>query len=103
MLFNSYEFALLFLPLFMVGYCIIRYVLNKKQVSVEALSYYCLAGSLFFYALFGLRNFMVLFFSILFNLIVLMLLERRDKRNGADILLFIGILVNCLLLLFYKH
>lgn len=102
MLFNSYEFALFFLPVFMVGFYIIRYAANKKQAPETVLSVYCIAGSLFFYALFGVRNILVLLASILVNLLVLKLLENESVRSSGKWFLAAGVVANCLALLFFK-
>lgn len=102
MLFNSYEFALLFLPLFMAGYYIIRYAHNAKQVAAEVLTYYCFAGSLFFYAFFGVKNLLVLLFSVLFNLFLFCLIRKKTVGRGTGTALAVGVAVNCVLLLFFK-
>ena len=102
MLFNSYEFALLFLPLFMAGFYIIRSVLRDKRESAKVFNYYCLAGSFIFYALFGVRNLLVLLFSILLNLVILMLMERSASDKGRKAFLAAGIVGNCVLLLTFK-
>lgn len=102
MLFNSYEFALLFLPLFMAGFFIIRKALREKPAADKVLTCYCLAGSLIFYALFGLRNLIVLGASILFNLVILLLIRKCTADKVKKVLLFAGIAGNCVALLFFK-
>ena len=102
MLFNSYEFALLFLPLFMAGFFIIRKALREKPAVEKVLSCYSLAGSLIFYALFGLRNLIVLAASILFNLVILLLIRKCRADKVKKVLLFAGIAGNVVALLFFK-
>ncbi len=98
MLFNSYEFVLLFLPLFMVGFYIVRHLGRQGKVPANLLTLYVLAGSAIFCALLGARNILVLLFSLLFNFCITCLIRKKPCKPY----LAAGVIVNLVLLLFFK-
>ena len=106
MLFNTYGFVLLFLPIFIVGFCILRRGLFGKTSKELVLSLWIIAGSLVFYGLFGLRNFLVLLVSLLWNGVVAFALSSADVRQKSSLykkfVLFSGIFADALLLLAFK-
>jgi D-alanyl-lipoteichoic acid acyltransferase DltB (MBOAT superfamily) len=86
----------------MAGFYLLRRILRNKGVSAKALEYYVIAGSLIFYALFGVRNILVLLCSILFNSLVIFLLNNSKGSASSRIILGAGVAVNVLCLLFFK-
>ena len=94
MLFNSYEFLLIFLPLVAVLY----FVLNR-YVSFTAGKVFLLLSSLFFYSYWNPIYILLLLFTIGFNFIV----GRALADNRSKVLLIFGIVVNLGLLLYYKY
>ena len=86
MLFNSYGFVMLFLPIFILVFCLLRRALSDSNSKELALNIWIIAGSLVFYGLFGLRNLAILAASILWNAaIVRGLTVKKDCGNaGAD-------------------
>ncbi len=113
MIFNSYEFVLLFLPIFTLGFNIIRHI-GKKNGNGRMLVDLCIVlGSLCFFSLFGMQNLAILFISICFNVCTAIPMSFMRERSvkvklfGREILtqniwLFIGITGNLVLLLFFK-
>ena len=117
MLFNSYEFMLAFLPVFIIGFFLIRHFYRDKENLMRLCDLWIIAGSLVFYALFGVKNVLVLTASIVFNSIIIHFLENlkgnhksRKDNNDSDkdfvdfrkITLIVGISANLSTLLIFK-
>lgn len=103
MLFNSYEFMLAFMPVFIIGYFLIRHFYREDEKLMRLCNLWIIAGSLVFYALFGVKNILVLVASIVFNAIFILVLNSiRGKDASHRLMLAIGILLNVLALLFFK-
>ena len=103
MLFNSYEFMLAFMPVFIIGYFLIRHFYREDKRLMRLCNLWIIAGSLVFYALFGVRNVLVLLASIVLNAIFTLVLNSiRGKDASHRLMLAIGILLNVLALLFFK-
>lgn len=113
MVFNSYEFVLLFLPVFMIGYHLIRSFGQKKGNEKFLCDLWIILGSLIFFALFGVENMAILLISIIWNFCTSIPMSfMRDgkvkiKLFGKEVSphkpwLFIGIAGNLVLLLFFK-
>ncbi len=100
MLFNSFEFILLFLPLTLLGYFLIA---RLTKAPIYSLSFLALA-SLGFYAYWDLRFLAVIGCSILVNYCFGLLLGKPALKPGPRKLLFIAaIAANLLALGFYKY
>lgn len=102
MLFNSYEFIFLFLPVT----AIIFYLLNHMRLTLAA-NAWMLFASLFFYGWWDIKYIPLLLGSILFNYTIGNLLVDYDmnRKNSVDkksIFIF-GIVVNLLLLGAFKY
>src|SRR5512145_3086985 len=97
MLFNSYEFIFLFLPISMAVY----YLLNKLRLTVGA-NAWLLFVSLFFYSWWNVKYLPLILGSILFNYTVGSLLVATDslkKRTvSKDGILAFGLIANILFL-----
>jgi len=96
MLFNSYEFLLFFLPIVLIGY----YLIGSRQHHRLASSW-LLAASLFFYGWWNPAYVGLILFSIIFN--YALGLRLASDGNGRRVILSVGIIVNLLLLAYFKY
>ena len=95
MLFNSYEFIFLFLPLTFAVFFILG---HKGQKHLATL--WLVFASFFFYGYWDVRYVPLLFGSISFNYLIGHQLEKQNSHKGW---LWLGILVNVLLLGYFKY
>lgn len=106
MLFNSYEFIFLFLPLAFLGY----FWLNKKRLT-NASKAYLVFASLFFYSWWNIMYLPLILASVLFNYVIgtgmlrakAKCAEGNKKIVSAKTLLIIGITANVSLLGYFKY
>lgn len=102
MLFNSYEFILIFLPFTLFIY----YLLNKKRLTIAA-NAWLLFASLFFYGWWDVKYLALILSSILFNYTIGNLLideATSNKRTVSKKSIFIsGLAVNILFLSYFKY
>ena len=96
MVFNSFGFVLLFLPVFVLAVRLAKRISLKKPEYKEACKYVIIAFSLVFYALFGLRNCVVLAVSIAVNAVGSCFVSRRRG------IMFLLVAMNLMALLFFK-
>ncbi len=96
MLFNSYIFIFIFLPLALIGW----YGLNRFG-RYKLASLFLSAMSLWFYAYFNVRYLAVILCSIGLNFLLSFLLSKfpQAKRSG----LFAGLLLNLGILFYFKY
>lgn len=85
MLFNSYEFIFIYLPIVIMGYFTLARVFNDR-----AAKYFLIVSSVPFYSYWDIRNLPVLLVSILVNFVV----GQRLAVNRNKKLLWLGILFN---------
>lgn len=98
MLFNSYIFVLLFLPMCLIGY----FTLNHfKKYKLSML--YILFMSLWFYGYFNYSYLIIIVSSILFNYIIYHLLNKINTNYKRKILLILGLTANIGVLLYFKY
>ena len=99
MLFNSYEFILIFLP---ITFFIYFYLLNKRLVLPA--KGFLVFSSLFFYSYWNIVYLPIILSSMLFNFLVGGILnsEKRIIIN-KKILLILSIIINLLLLGYFKY
>ena len=100
MLFNSYIFIFLFLPITLIIY----YDLNRMKVTIVSRLFLVFA-SLFFYSWWNIAYLPVILFSIFFNYTVSLYLVKKEnvlKIDRKSILIF-GIVINVLLLAYFKY
>ena len=95
MLFNSYVFILLFLPVFVLAY----YLLNKIHKTCGKLL--IIAAGIVFYIYGGIESFIVLCVSIVLNLLASLMIKKAAK--GRKACLISAIVLNIALLLYYKY
>lgn len=102
MLFNSYEFIFLFLPVTLGVY----FWLNGKRLTVAAGSW-LLAASLFFYSWWDVRYLPLILGSILFNYTMGGILADKDRLRGKGIsgkaLFLFSLAVNIAFLGYFKY
>lgn len=95
MLFNSLEFPLFLLIVFMV-----YWMLNKRLRVQNA---WLLLSSYFFYGWWDWRFLILIFFSSLVDFLVSQKLERTETRKARNVLLGVSLLVNLGVLGFFKY
>ena len=103
MLFNSYEFIFLFLPITFFVY----FWLNKKRLTIASKTWMVFA-SLFFYSWWNILYLPIILGSILFNFTVGSSISRMQsieskKRVSRKTLLVFGLVSNILLLGYFKY
>lgn len=98
MLFNSYVFILLFLPVTFAGYFLINHF--KKY---ELGKGWLVLASLVFYAYFKVEYLWIILASIFFNFGVNKLFFRIDNKNTRKAILIFGLLANMGILFVYKY
>lgn len=94
MLFNSYEFIFIFLPITLLVY----YLLAKKTGSIYA-KYFLILASVAFYSYWDIRNLPILLVSIAVNFFA----GRRIVETKKKSWLIAGIAFNLLFLAYYKY
>jgi D-alanyl-lipoteichoic acid acyltransferase DltB (MBOAT superfamily) len=98
MLFNSYPFLLLFLPIVLIGYAIIGRTLGRGAVFT-----WLVAASLFFYGWWNWFFLTLLLASLLFNYAAGTWLSNLDKRPPAKIVLGVALAFNIGFLGYFKY
>lgn len=94
MLFNSYIFILLFLPICIIGFYFL------KRVSVVATKLFLVAMSLWFYGYFNIRYLAIMIFSIAFNYAIFAWMKNNDNKK---IILTMGVGANLCILFYFKY
>ena len=99
MLFNSYEFIFLFLPITFFIY----FYLNQKRLTIASKGFLVFA-SLFFYSWWNILYLPIILASMLFNFIIGSSLNEAKKiKIHKKSLLIFGILSNIALLIYFKY
>ena len=99
MVFSSFEFIFLFLP---ITFCIYFY-LNKNRLAVGS-KYFLVLASLFFYSWWNILYLPLILASMLFNYFVGNRLASTKRRSSSrKLLLVTGIVSNLLLLGYFKY
>lgn len=97
MLFNSFEFILLFLPIVFIFY----FILNKFKLFMGSKAWLA-AASLFFYGWWDVKYIPLILTSITVNYFIGFFLGSKNK-GYKRVLLIVGILFNVCLLVYYKY
>lgn len=98
MLFNSYIFILLFLPLTLVGYYLFNHFRCYRLASV-----YLLLMSLWFYAYFNIKYLPIILLSIVLNYFFYLFFTKNKPTLLRKLVLFVAIASNIALLLYFKY
>lgn len=98
MLFNSYIFIFLFLPICFFGY----FVLNrfKKYRLGEA---FLLGMSLWFYGYFNILYLFLILGSVIFNYLIYLLIIKNSKNKFRKRALLVGLIINVGVLVYFKY
>lgn len=98
MLFNSYIFILVFLPLCIAGY----FALNHfRQYTLG--QFFLLGMSLWFYGYFNVSYLLIIIVSILINYAVYMLMEKFRGKSVCRGLMAAGVVINVGILFYFKY
>lgn len=98
MLFNSFTFIFLFLPLVCgLYYLLLRY---RRVVSAKVL---LISASLFFYSWWSVNYLPILIFSLVFNFLVGNAIQNNLLNQRAKLAFISGVFVNLLLLGYFKY
>lgn len=102
MLFNSYEFLFLFLPIAVGGY----FFLGSREKTSEWANIWLVGLSLFFYSYWDIKYLPLLLLSIGFNYMVsghIIRYRKEKQKRNAKIVFLLGIVFNAALLGFFKY
>ncbi|MEN1938017.1 MBOAT family O-acyltransferase [Paenibacillus sp. 102] len=97
MLFNSYEFMFLFLPIAVIGY----FLLQKVNRNLAKL--FLVGMSLYFYAYFETKYLLLIGVSLFTNAIIGNQIIHKTNEKTRKILLIVGLLFNISLLGYFKY
>jgi alginate O-acetyltransferase complex protein AlgI len=97
MLFNSYEFIFLFLPVAFAGFFAIARISRRAAAAWLALA------SLFFYGWWDSRYVILLLGSVVFNYLVGGFIARAGSRRASKLILALGVSGNLLVLGLFKY
>lgn len=97
MLFNSFEFIFVFLPILFIGY----YLVNKLNFTLSKI--WLLVGSLFFYSWWNPIYLPLILSSIFFNYWIGTCLGHIKSKRNRQITLTIGLAFNVFLLGYFKY
>lgn len=98
MLFNSYIFILVFLPVCLAGY----FALNHFGHDKAALCF-LLGMSLWFYGYFHIRYLVIILFSVAVNFLFYRMLRKASAQKNRNSILAVGLAVNLLVLAYFKY
>lgn len=102
MLFNSYEFLFLFLPIAVGGY----FFLGNREKTSEWANIWLVGLSLFFYSYWDIKYLPLLLLSISFNYVVsgyIIRYRKEKQKKNAKTVFLLGIIFNAGLLGFFKY
>ena len=97
MLFNSFEFIFLFLPISIIGYFIINHFHNRLA------KFWLVSASLFFYSWWNIKYLPLILVSIAFNYIVGKMLNQNGQQTSRKNILILGLIGNLGLLGYFKY
>lgn len=98
MLFNSYIFVLLFLPLCLIGYFGLNHFGKYKMAQI-----FLLGMSLWFYAYFNVSYLSIILASVLINYIVYKLMLKLGDSKWRKWAMILGVSINVGILIYFKY
>ncbi|SFB25421.1 MULTISPECIES: MBOAT family protein [unclassified Bacillus (in: firmicutes)] len=98
MLFNSYIFILVFLPIVFVTYYSLLKLKNKNVAKI-----FFIVANLYFYSYWNIKYLPIILLSIAFNFTMATAINNSNSQKKKKTLLVIGILANIALLGYYKY
>ena len=96
MLFSSYEFIFIFLPITIIVYFLLNKLKNKKIQQI-----FLIIASLFFYAYYNIGYLAIILCSIVINFIISKIIIA--KTNHKKLIFILGLIFNIGLLGYYKY
>lgn len=97
MVFSSYPFILLFLPIVLIGYYALSHVKNDVYQRL-----FILLASLFFYGYQNVKYLALILGSIAVNYVIALAIQ-KNRKNSATFFLTLGVLFNVVLIGYYKY
>lgn len=94
MVFSTYEFIFLFLPIVLIGYFLLSKLKNKKIQQI-----FLIIASLFFYGYYNVSYLSIILVSVIVNYGIAVLINKQYKKW----LLVLGIIFNVVLLGYFKY
>ncbi len=103
MLFNSFGFILVLLPVFLIGYYLMQHFITDNVLAQKCMEIWLIIISICFFATFGWYYMAVFAISIVINLLFFLILrnQKRDRKNA--VILGIAVAINIASLLFFKY
>ena len=98
MVFNSYIFILLFLPVCILGYFILNHFKQYRLAQI-----FLVGMSLWFYGYFNPAYLFILIISVLFNYVFYLLIRKTTANKNAKLLMIAGVIFNIGILLYFKY
>ena len=98
MLFNSFVFIFLFLPIVCGSYYLL--LSYRRVVSAKIL---LIIASLFFYSWWSVNYLPILIFSLIFNFLVGDSIQNNQAGQKAKVAFFFGVFINLCLLGYFKY
>lgn len=98
MLFNSYIFIFLFLPITLIGYYGLHYVKQRKLATA-----YLIVMSLWFYGYNNIHYLYVLIVSILLNYVLVHFMHKQQAKKIRKLWFITGIVLNIGILFYFKY
>lgn len=98
MLFNSIEFLFIFLPIVFIVFFFMLKTQWKKYLSL-----WLLIASLFFYSYYNIKFLPIILFSIIYNYLMGLFIEKQKNKKLRKSLFIIAILGNLFLLCYFKY
>ena len=98
MLFNSYIFVFLFLPITLMGFYGLNYI---KQYNAAKI--FLLIMSLWFYGYFNKRYLLILVCSVIANYVLSKLMDRCKIERVRQVVLLFGIFLNVAVIFYFKY
>ncbi len=95
MLFNSFYFIFIFLPIILIGYFSLSKFQNKKNLKL-----FLILASLFFYGFWKLEYLFLILFSVLVNFLISLKIIKEKEKN---VYFLKAILINILILFSFKY
>lgn len=96
MIFSSYEFIYVFLPIVVITYFILSKLSNMKIQHI-----FLIISSLVFYSWFNISYLWIIIFSIIFNYIIVNIMNSCEGKKR--IIFILGVVINVLLLGYFKY
>ncbi len=98
MLFNSYIFIFIFFPMCITGF----YALASRNLGTAA-KIWVIGFSLWFYGFFSPSYLLIMIISIGVNYVLIVLMDRFDEKSKRRGILITGVILNLLLLGYFKY